>query len=125
MPRPRQRVCLNQGLKLDINVLARQGLVQRGSQTAARRIIWTHDYWGEVATCTISADLSGQGTGWVRVELNSGWDQTIITVARSRPYGGRQWYFQCRSTNTLASVIWRPNGATYFASRKAFGRKVA
>ena len=31
MPRPRERVCLQDGLKLDLNRLARQGFVRRGA----------------------------------------------------------------------------------------------
>ena len=30
MPKPRQRTCLNQGLKLDLNKLCRQGLCTAG-----------------------------------------------------------------------------------------------
>jgi hypothetical protein len=34
MPRPRQRVCLQDGLKLDLNRLIRLGTVQPGMMTA-------------------------------------------------------------------------------------------
>ena len=48
MPKPRQRACLEQGLKLDLNKLTRQGLMRRGAKVG-RRIInrWTYSYTGE------------------------------------------------------------------------------
>jgi hypothetical protein len=42
-----------------------------------------------------------------------------------RFYGGRQWYFLCPVTNRRASVLWKPPGATAFASRQRWGRQVA
>ena len=41
MPRPRERVCLQDGLKLDLNRLARQGFVRRGANIGGRGIKWT------------------------------------------------------------------------------------
>ena len=51
MPRPRQRACLNSGLKLDINKLAREGLLQPGARVSCT-YSWTNSYTGE---CTASA----------------------------------------------------------------------
>jgi len=44
MPRPRSGVCLQNGLKLDLNILARKGFVQRGCYSGVRGIRWTHSY---------------------------------------------------------------------------------
>jgi hypothetical protein len=71
MPRPRQRVCLQDGLKLNLNGLARKGFVQPGAKIGMRGIRFTHSYWGEIATGTISADMSGKDEGWFRVQLGS------------------------------------------------------
>jgi hypothetical protein len=38
MARPRQRVCLQDGLKLDLNRLARKGFVQHGANIGVRGI---------------------------------------------------------------------------------------
>ncbi len=38
MPKPRQRVCLEQGLKLDINKLARQGVIRPGAKCGPNQI---------------------------------------------------------------------------------------
>jgi hypothetical protein len=109
MPRPRERVCLQDGLKLDLNCLARRGFVRRGANIGLRGIRWTHSYWGEIATGTISADMSGPHEGWFRIQLGS-LDQRIILVPRARHFGGRQWYFMCPVKNRPVSVLWKPNG---------------
>ena len=83
MSRPRERVCLQDGLKLDLNRLARQGFVRRGANIGGRGIKWTHSYWGEIATGTITADMSGRDGGWFRIQLGS-LDQWITLVPRAR-----------------------------------------
>jgi hypothetical protein len=124
MARSRERVCLQDGLKLDLNRLAQRGFIKRGANIGGRGIAWTHSYWGEIASGTISADLSGLHEGWLRVQLGN-LDQRITLIARRRHYGGRQWYFVCPVTYRLASVLWKPNGATRFCSRQTWGRQVA
>lgn len=124
MGRPRERVCLQDGLKLDLNKLARNGLIRRGSHTGSRGIRWTHSYWGEIATGVVTADMSGQNEGWLRIQLGS-LNQTIILIARPRHFGGKQWYFMCPIRNRAASVLWKPSGATRFCSRQTWGRQVA
>ena len=61
MPRTGYRVRLESGLKLDINELARVGLIRPGAATGPVGIRWTSD-WGEVAAGTITADM--RGTDW-------------------------------------------------------------
>jgi hypothetical protein len=124
MPRPRERVCLQDGLKLDLNRLARKGFVQHDANIGVRGITWTHSYWGEIATGTISAGMSGKDGGWFRIQLGS-LDQRIILLPRARHFGGRQWYFMCPVRNRPVSVLWKPNGATRFCSRQTWGRQVA
>ena len=63
MARPRRRVCLQDGLKLDLNRLARKGFVRHGANIGVRGIKWTHSYWGDVATGMISANMSGNNEG--------------------------------------------------------------
>ena len=57
MPRPRQRVCLESGLKLDLNKLRRQGLVRPGAKRGAV-IRWTNTYTGEeIAKGVITSNM--------------------------------------------------------------------
>jgi hypothetical protein len=124
MPQSRKRACLQEGLKLDLNWLARNGFIQRGAKTGPRAIRWTHWHWGEIATGIVSADMSGQSEGWLRVQL-SNLNQTIVLISRPRHFGGGQWYFNCPTMNRPVSVLWKPNGALAFRSRQAWGNSVA
>jgi hypothetical protein len=58
MPRQRDRVCLQDGLKLDLNRLARRGFIKPGANIGLRRITWTHSYWGDVASAVPAAARS-------------------------------------------------------------------
>jgi hypothetical protein len=120
MPRDRLRVCLQDGLKLNLDLLIRQGTVRPGLSTGPSPIQWTRS--GAVAV--ITADLCDLETGWLRCRTEHA-DQLITLVSCPRHYGGRQWYFVCAVTNKRASVLWKPPGAKEFRSRQAWGRQVA
>ena len=117
---PRLRVCLQDGLKLNLNLLIRQGTVRPGLRTGPSPIQWTRS--GAIAL--ITANLSDPQTGWLRYRTN-GSDQLITLVSCPRHFGGRQWYFVCPVTERRASVLWMPPGAKEFRSRQAWGWKVA
>jgi hypothetical protein len=123
MSRKRQRVCLQNGLKLDLNRLIRQGAVRPGFTSEPYVIEWTRS--GEViALVLITANLCNPATSWLRVQA-PGVDQRITLVSCPRHFGGRQWYFVCPVTHRRASVLWKPPGAKEFCSRQALGRQVA
>jgi hypothetical protein len=123
VPRNRQRVCLQDGLKLDLNRLIRQGAVRPGLNTEPYVIQWTRS--GEViALVLITANLCDPATSWLRIQAPSV-DQRINLVSRPRHFGGRQWYFICPFENKRASVLWMPPGAKEFRSRQAWDGKVA
>lgn len=124
MGKSRQRVCLQDGLKLDLNRLTQKKFIQRGAHIPPVGIAWTHSYWGEVASGLISAEMSAPPAGWLRVEFGA-LLQTIQLRAQPRHFGGHQWYFVCPATGGLASVLWKPPGATRFCSRQTWGRQVA
>jgi hypothetical protein len=119
MPRPRQRACLQDGLRL-----ARRGFIQPGAATGPVGIRWRNYLDKEIASAIITADMSGPDEGWFRIQIGR-LDQHIDLVSRPRHFGGRQWYFICPSTNRRASVLWNPPGALYFECRQAWGRQVA
>jgi hypothetical protein len=110
MPRPRKRVCLESGLKLDLNKLRRQGLVSPGAKCGAC-IRWTNTYTGEeIAKGALTSNLEGNYEGWLRIQLGD-LEQTIILVPKPRHFGGYQWYFVCSVMNRYASVLWMPPGS--------------
>jgi hypothetical protein len=97
MPRARQRVCLEAGLKLDINALRRSGAMAK--------------------------DMGGATAGTLSVRYPEiGFEQEIRFTSRPRHYGGRQFFFQCPTTGRRCYVLWKPPGATRFCSRQAWGR---
>jgi hypothetical protein len=51
--------------------------------------------------------------------------QSFVLVADVRHFGGLQWYAVCPKTARRVRVLYRPLGATYFASRHAWGRRAA
>jgi hypothetical protein len=124
MSRPRMRVCLQDGLKLDLNRLAHRGFIRRGAKSGPIGIRWTSSYWDEeIASGVITADMSGAHEGWFRIQLGN-LDQSIVLIARPRHFGGQQWYFICPVRNRPVSVLWKPPGASRFCSRQKWGPRV-
>jgi hypothetical protein len=124
MPRPRHRVCLQDGLKLDLNQLARQGFIKFGADIGARAVSWSDSYRRGIARAVIFADMRDCSRTWFRIAMG-GFLQQITLVSRPRHFGGRQWFFLCPATGRLATVLWMPPGASKFCSRQTWGRQVA
>jgi hypothetical protein len=114
---------LQQGLKLDINLLSRRGLIVPGAATGPHGIRWVNSI-DEVIRGWVSADIEGETEGLLRIQIGE-LDQAITLVTLPRHLGGRQWYFVCPVTNRRASVLWMPRGAQQFASKHAWPGKVA
>jgi hypothetical protein len=122
MARPRQRVRLESGLKLDLNMLLRDGQVKRG-QLGRGTISWSRP--GEtLAEGSLEVCLPPESPGWFALKVGS-LNQRIQLHAAPRHYGGEQLYFVCPVTGRRVSVLWLPPGARCFASRQAWGRQVA
>jgi hypothetical protein len=124
MPRQRQRVCLQHGLKLDINLLARRGLIAAGSASGPQAIRWVNGNGQEIASGSISADMTGDTEGWLHIQIDK-FDQRVTLSASPCHYGGRKWFFLCPVMNRRASVLWLARGAQHFASRQAWPGQVA
>jgi hypothetical protein len=60
MARPTSKARLESGLKLDLNNLARRGIVKRGAATGPVEIAWNSDCCGEVARAKITANITNQ-----------------------------------------------------------------
>jgi hypothetical protein len=121
MGRQRQRACLEQGLSLNLNVLARLGIIRYGELVINNPITWgvPPEY---SLTGTISAELIGH-TGWLQIQIGKN-IQRIEVVSEARHFGGRQRYFVCPTTGRKVSVLWRPPGADEFPSRQTWGKSV-
>jgi hypothetical protein len=123
MPRPRHRVCLEAGLKLELYQLMRRGCVVPGAWSSFR-MRWWENYTGEeiaIAECTVCMRAHEGSFRMVMDDM----DETIILTPRSRRFGGEQWYFVCPYEDRCCSVLWRPPGAGDFRCRQAWGRRVA
>jgi hypothetical protein len=97
MSRPRYRACLQDGQRLDINQLMRDGAMPR--------------------------DLNGAKAGTLSVRYPEiGFEQEVTFVSRPRHFGGRQFFFECPATGRRCYVLWKPPGATRFCCRQAWGR---
>src|ERR1700761_8245583 len=123
MAKRRRRGCLQDGLSLNLNWLARNGFIEYGAITPEIQLTWSRS-GALLATARVSADMAAGDTGWLRISTNS-FDQRIRLASKSRNFGGRQWYFLCPATGRLASVVWKPPGASLFCSRHAWGGQVA
>jgi hypothetical protein len=77
-----------------------------------------------MASGLICADLTEGSNGWLKIWIGE-FSQEIALATQPRNFGGRQWYFVCPVTSRLAAVVWKPPGAAQFASRHAWGPKVA
>jgi hypothetical protein len=124
MPRWRERVRLEDGLKLDLNELIAKKLVRLGAFSTSRLNWWRRMSGETIASVKITADMTDLDNPWLRLELGA-LDQRIALDFDTRHFGGRQWYFRCPRTGRRASVLWKPPGSPIFASRHAWGRQVA
>src|SRR5208283_2211916 len=103
MPRSRERVRLEAGLKIDLNVLLCDGRVKRG-QSGRGTISWSRG--GEsVADGSLEVCLPLESPGWFALKLGS-LDQRIQLHAAPRHFGGEQLYFVCPVTGRRVSVLW-------------------
>ena len=124
MPRQRQRLCLEQGLKLDLNKLCHQRLARPGMRVGPSFIRWTNTYTAEeIAIGSIMVDL-GDHQGYLQIQIGN-LNQRINLVTQTRRLGGQQWYFQCPINYRPCSVLWMLPGTTRFCSRQTWGRHVA
>jgi hypothetical protein len=123
MARPRKRTPLEDGLRLDLNKLRVQALLQ--SEPTQQVIYWNQRYSGSARTIgLLICRLANATRGSMRLLVGS-LDQSIDLVALPRHFGGVQWYFTCPMTGRRASVLWLPPGESCFASRQAWGIQFA
>lgn len=121
MARRRKRVRLEDGLKLDLNKLFRDGIAEEG-EVRRRLICWTRTATCEtVASGIVETELRTDGDGWLTLKVGELY-QAIKLRGAPRHYGGRQWYALCPELWCKVSVLWLPPSANRFLSRQACGR---
>lgn len=125
MARSRTRVCLQDGLFLDLPWLVRNKMIQLAhAPSHARTINWNRSKGGIIASASLIAEITRETEGRLQIRIAHSLQEVALS-SQQRNFGGRQWYFVCPLTGRLASVIWRPPGASLFASRHAWPSKVA
>jgi hypothetical protein len=117
MPRDRQRLTLESGPKLDLAKLSPSGAGKPGSHI---QCVLTY---GSGETITATVRLSDYG-GVLKLSFQER-QQSFSLVSHPRHFGGLQWYVVCPRTTRWVRVLYRPLGATFFASRHAWGRRAA
>jgi hypothetical protein len=123
MARQRERIPLEDGLKIDLNKLRVQAVVQ--GEPTPQVICWGPHYSGDARTIgLLICRIVSATRGSMRLLLHS-LDQSIDLMAAPRHFGGVQWFFLCPFLRQRASTLWMPPGAGCFASRQAWGREVA
>jgi hypothetical protein len=124
MARPRRRIELEAGFKLNLNVLRSQGIA-RTEPAGCASISWASRYFCDAPTSGLLIwSFSSASCGSMRLRVGA-LKQSIDLVALPRHFGGKQWYFRCPMTGRRASVLWMPRGASCFASRQAWGSQFA
>jgi hypothetical protein len=123
MTRPRERIPLEDGLKIDLNKIHVQAILN--GEPTQQVIYWDSRYSGDARTIGLLVwRLSSATRGSMRLLLRS-LDQSVNLVAAPRHFGGVQWYFLCPFLRQPASVLWMPAGESCFASRRAWGSQFA
>jgi hypothetical protein len=117
MPRDRQRLTLESGPKLDLANLIPSGAGKPGAHI---QCVLTY---GSGETITAILKLSAYG-GLLDLSCQ-GRQQSFSLISEPRHFGGLQWYAVCPKTGQRVRVLYRPLGATFFASRYAWGRRAA
>jgi hypothetical protein len=121
MRRSSERVRLEDGLKLNLNQLLKQGDVVRARRVRAD-VTWPQPYSGEpAASCVLTSDLSHPVRGWMHLKLGAV-EQSFWLVTEPRHFGGKQCYSRCPRTDRRLCLRKSP-GDDRFLSRQACGRR--
>jgi hypothetical protein len=119
MSRIRYRATLEQGPSFNINTLIREGRIKPGELKG-----FTVTYL-DGTKVTLVADMRPErASPLIVIECEVG-RQEIALLSIPVHFGGRKWFFRCPRTYKRVSVLHKPLGSSYFASRKHYGRQVA
>jgi hypothetical protein len=124
MARKRERTPLEHGDRLDLNSLLRQCETPSGPFPCTFLLSppGPPSYPGETGVLALIFASPSCGLMWLREGVR---EQTIGLVALPCGFSGGKWFFTCPKTGRRAFVLWKPPGASCFASRAAFGKEFA
>lgn len=118
---------IEDGLKLDLRRLRRQGLFNGEAGYRSMNLTWSNAHTGEK---TASAGLSYStmpGNSWLKLDYTITRNEERIPVKDTfhlehfeQPFGGYRWYLRCPQTGRRCQCLYLPSGATYFRSRQGF-----
>jgi hypothetical protein len=124
MSKPRRRVCLEDGLMLNLNKLIGGGFAPSEGSPRSAIIRWTGSSGQGAFSGLVTITKESEERAALRVEVRNV-HQELDLIAQPRRFGGVQWYFKCPVTEQRCLVVWMPPGATRFCSRQAWGKQVA
>ena len=119
---------IENGLKLDLRRLRKQGQFVPNLAFASGKLIWSYTHSGkQIANIGYSFCSSGEFP-WFRVQYTTtprgcepqSIDERFELERFPQPLGGYRWYFICLQTRQRAQCLYLPPGATRFRSRQGF-----
>ena len=119
---------IENGLKLDLRRMRKQGQFIPDVSFAGGRLVWSDTHSGaQVANIGFSFCSSGDHP-WFRVQYTTTQrasepqkiDEKFNLERFSQPYGGYRWNFICPQSSKRAQCLYLPPGATRFRSRHGF-----
>ncbi len=123
---------VDEGLKLDINKLKRDGMLALNSWQSGS-LAWTRVGTGEeTGSIGYETNTLDKNDMWMRVHYThtshyndepNKMDYKIKLETTQPNYGGKRLWFICPLTHERAGVLFSPPGSKWFASRHAYNLK--
>ncbi len=119
---------VEQGLKLDLRHLRRQGFFDSDKLMGVAGITWFDTLTGSVKGRVVCTYSLMPEKGWLRLQYTASkpgcekceLDEFVQMLPFKQPYGGSRWYMICPATSQRCQCLYMPLGETHFRSRGAF-----
>lgn len=119
---------LDEGLRLDINKLKRDGMLSFNSWRSGR-LIWTRVSTGEeIGSIGYETNILNPDDMWMRIHYTHTpygadpikMDYKIKLTTTQPNFGGKRLWFVCPLMGKKTTVLYSPSGSKWFASRYAY-----
>lgn len=120
---------IENGLRLDVNQLVRDGLIRPMASQHSATLIWRDVATGESRSRVGYTSHLEEASGHMRLvyTITRGWsgekhclDYTIQLTTTPCRFGGRRWWFVCPLTSRRVSKLYLPVGGQKFFARQAY-----